>query len=212
MIDLQDLHEYCSSVTSPESDVLYKVNRETHLRTLKPQMLAGHLQGKLLQMISLMVKPRRILEIGTFTAYSTICLSEGLSENGEIHTIEQNTELEGVILNNLQKAMLINKTYLHIGNAIEIIPQLNGMFDLIYLDADHGKAPAYFRLLKPLLPSGGFMLVDNALWRGKVPFPILHDDIESKGISAFNTLINKDKDVENLLLPFRDGIMFIRKK
>lgn len=211
-MDIRDLHDYCSSISTHESDVLYNINRETHLKTLKPQMLAGHLQGKLLQIISTMLKPKRVLEIGTFTAYSTICLAAGLQENGEIHTIELNSELEGIILNNLQRAEIINKVILHIGNAIDIIPQLKGEFDLIYLDADHGKAPAYFRLLKPLMSANGFLLVDNALWRGKVPFPELHDDVESKGIAAFNKLVSNDNDVDNFLLPFRDGIMFVKKK
>ncbi len=211
-MDIQDIYDYCSSVSKQESEILYNINRETHLNTLRPQMLAGHLQGKFLEMISYMIKPRRILEIGTFTAYSTICLSAGLQEDGEIHTIEQNIELEGIILSNLHKAGLSSKSYLHKGNAIDIISQLKGIFDLIYLDADQGKAPAYYRLLKPLLPSGGFLLVDNALWHGKVPFPDKHDDVESKGMAAFNRLVFNDNDVENLLFPFRDGIMLIRKK
>jgi len=211
-MDDQEIHEYCCGVSKPESDILYNINRETHLRTMRPRMLAGHLQGKFLQMISLMLKPERILEIGTFTAYSTICLAEGLQEAGEIHTIEQDKELIGIIVSNLQKAGLSHKSFVYHGMAMDVIPNLKGTFDLIYLDAEQGKAAAYFRLLKPLLNKGGFLLVDNALWNGKVPYPEKHDDPESRGMAAFNRLVFKDNDVENFLLPFRDGIMIIRKK
>jgi len=211
-MDIQHLYDYCSSVSKPESKLLSTINRETHLRMINPRMLAGHLQGKFLEMLSLMLRPQRILEIGTFTAYSTICLSAGLRDDGEIHTIEQNIELEGIILSNIHKASLTSKVFLHKGDAIDIIPTLTGMFDLIYLDADHRRALAYFRMLKPLITSGGFLIVDNALWNGKVPYPNKHDDPESKAMAAFNHLVLYDNEVDNLLLPFRDGIMLIRKK
>lgn len=223
----QDLVIYAREHTSPESVILHRLNRETHLTQVYPQMLAGSLQGMLLKMISLMIRPERILEIGTFTGYSAICLAEGFSNPGSritdhgsgtghrvsgiLHTIEQNPELEPIISKYLNESSMATSVVLHIGDAMEVIPSLEETWDLVYIDADKARYVDYYNLVLPHVRPGGFILADNVLWDGKVLNPPEKQDRDTKGIVAFNELVQNDTRVENLLLPVRDGLTIIRK-
>ena len=174
-------------------------------------MISGHYQGRLLSMISYMIHPSCILEIGTYTGYSAICLAEGLKEGGLIHTIEINVELEEIIKNNLTKAGIIDKVKLYIGNALEIIPELVFDFDMIFLDADKVNYLKYYELLVTNLKPGGIIIADNVLWSGKVVAQN-DQDKEARFLMQFNDYVISDIRVENILMPLRDGIMLIRKK
>ena len=206
-----EIERYAEEHTSPESPVLYNLNRETHLSQVYPRMLSGHLQGAFLQMISRMIKPLRILEIGTFTGYSCINLAMGLPLNGIIHTIEVNPELEEIISRYVRKAGLSEKVILHIGQAMELIPTLDEKWDLVFLDADKPNYLRYYLEIFDKLNPGGFFLADNALWDGKVLKDNSKMDKDTIGITEFNDFIQKDDRVEQLLLPVRDGIMIVRK-
>ena len=212
MVTDEKLLNYClrhSSGPEPEA-VLRALERETHLRTLHPQMLSGPLQGMLLQMISRMIRPRRILEVGTFTGYGAICLAQGLDDDGLLHTIEANDEFAPIINRYIQLAGLENKVALHLGDASILIPSLEDTFDLVFLDAGKMDYAAHYELALPKLRSGGFLLADNVLWAGKV----LNDekDTTTEALRAFNNMVQADGRVENVLLPLRDGLMVIRKK
>ena len=217
-----ELIEYAEAHTSQEMPLLAKLTRETHLTQVYPRMLAGNLQGTFLRMVSTMVRPRRILEIGTFTGYSTINLAMGapppapspLGEGngvGLLHTIEVNPELEEIIRRYIHEAGLDDRIILHIGDAMQIIPTLNEIWDLIYIDADKSNYLNYYKMLFDHLRPGGFLLADNALWGGNVIKPKHKLDKESLGIVEFNEFVQKDERVENVLLPVRDGIMMVRK-
>ena len=175
-------------------------------------MLSGHLQGKLLEFISKMIKPERILEIGTFTGYSAICLAKGLSKNGLLFTIEINDERKKIIEEFIDKAEFSDKIKLLIGDAIKQIPKITEVFDLVFIDADKPNYLNYYKAVLPKLKSGGFILVDNVLWDGKVVHKVSKDDMSTKGIFDFNNYVQNDTTVENLMLPLRDGLMLIRKK
>ncbi len=205
------LENYIINHTSAETKLLRELNRETHVKVLFPRMMSGHLQGKFLEMVSWMIRPKRILEIGTYTGYSALCLASGLSENGLIHTIEINPELEDFIMKYVEKAGLTDRVKLHIGNAIDIIPQLDESFDLVFIDADKENYLNYYNLIFEKVRKGGFILADNALWDGKVIKPEQKMDKETSGITEFNDFVQNDKRVENVLLPFRDGVMVVRK-
>ncbi|OIP02380.1 MAG: methyltransferase [Bacteroidetes bacterium CG2_30_32_10] len=207
-----DIESYAEQHSKPESIVLQKLYRETHLKVIHPRMLSGQLQGKLLQFMSQMIKPKNILEIGTFTGYSAICLSEGLIENGIIHTIEINYELEDIARKYFEEASTTNKTKLYIGNAIDIIPTLEETFDLVFIDADKENYRKYYDLVFNKVRKGGFIIADNVLWSGKVLEEPHHNDKDTIEIIAFNKMVLQDERVDNLLLPFRDGLMIIRKK
>lgn len=205
------IQEYLSAHTSPETGLLAALNRETHAKVLMPQMLSGHLQGGFLRIISLLMQPRRILEIGTFTGYSAICLAAGLPSDGLLHTIDINEELEHIQTRYFEQAGLSNKIKLHIGNAIDIIATIDDVFDLVFIDADKQNYSNYYDLVIDKVRLGGLILADNALFSGKVlEDPIT--DTSAKAIHAFNEKVQADERVENLLLPLRDGIMMIRKK
>lgn len=206
------LEEYAAMHTSEENEVLKKLNRETWAKMLMPRMLSGHIQGRVLSMFSHMIKPKHILEIGTFTGYSAICLAEGLADNGFLHTIEINDELEEFIKKYFQEAGMKEKIVLHIGNALEIIHNLNITFDLIFIDADKENYAAYYDLVFDKLNVGGFIIADNVLWSGKVLLDYEMLDTETKALVDFNTKIQNDNRVENVLLPIRDGLMIVRKK
>lgn len=203
-----EVNAYCELHTSPESLVLNELNRETHVNILNPRMLTGNVMGSFLRMISEMIKPRRILEIGTYTGYSAICLASGLSDDGLLYTIEINKELEEVINRYIEKSGLAKKVNLFFGDACDIIPLLNEEFDLVFIDANKEQYPEYYQLVLEKVRHGGFILVDNALWDGKVLNP---EDNETKTIAEFNEFVQKDGRVENVLIPVRDGIMMIRK-
>ncbi len=206
------LDDYVCLHTSDEPQILYELNRETHLKVLQPRMLSGHFQGRLLSMISKLISPSNILEIGTYTAYSTLCLLEGLKENGEITTIDINEELEDIVRKYISKADAEKKINYLIGDATEIIPTLNQEFDLVFIDADKTNYVNYYNLVFDKVKSGGFILTDNVLWSGKVIQPLKMDDLDTKIILEFNEMVKNDSRVETILLPIRDGLMLTRKK
>jgi len=211
-MDNQEITNYAELHTSAETDLLHRIHRETYVKMPFPRMLSGHLQGRLLSFLSHSLKPLTILEVGTFTGYSAICLAEGLAENGILYTIEINEELEDQLRGLFQEAGLQEKIKLQIGNALELIPGIPGSFDLIFLDADKENYPEYYSLLVNRLNPGGILLADNVLWSGKVLAKAPDSDMETRGIKEFNDMVMQDERVENLLLPFRDGLMMIRKR
>lgn len=208
----KEIEAYAERMTTPETEILHQLSRETHLKVLRPRMLSGNMQGKLLQFISQMLKPERILEIGTYTGYSAICLAKGLNNNGLLHTIDNNPELEDIIKKYINKAGLQENIVLHIGEALNIIPTLEENFDLVFLDADKENYMQYYELSLAKLNKGGVIIADNVLWNGKVLYEPSKKDIETQSIIELNNHIVNDPRVENLLLPFRDGLMIARKK
>ena len=204
-----ELEAYCNDHSSPEIQVLAELRRETHLTQVYPRMMSGPAQGTLLRFICHMTRPGKILEIGTFTGYSAINFALGSSAT--VHTIEVNPELEAIIRKYIEAAGLSGRIILHSGDAMKIIPSINESWDLVYIDADKPNYLNYYELVFPKVRQGGWILADNALWDGKVLDPGIRDR-ETSGIREFNEFIRKDERVENLLLPFRDGIMLIRKK
>lgn len=204
------IERYILNHTTPEDPILTALNRQTHLKVLQPRMVSGHLQGKILEMISLMLKPEAILEIGTFTGYSAICLAKGLTPNGILHTFEINDELEEIAAEYIAKSNLTDKIQQHNGSALEFAPALNLKFDLIFIDGDKREYPEYYIMAKELLKPKGFILADNVLWDGKVveePMPI---DDYTRGIMKFNQMVQEDNRVQNVILPFRDGMTLIQ--
>jgi predicted O-methyltransferase YrrM len=215
---VNELEEYMGRVSMGEPDILVKLWRETHLTQVYPQMMAGHIQGLLLRMIVGMLRPHRVLEIGTFTGYSAIAMGLGmeygvnsLSEDVRIHTIESNVELEEGIRRYISDAGLEPVIHLHIGDAATIIPTLEESWDLVYIDADKPGYLNYYQLTLPKVRKGGFILADNVLWDGKVLDDPSVMDKDTRGIVEFNEFVRQDSRVENLLLPLRDGMMLIRK-
>ena len=203
------LSEYSEFHTSPESEQLKKINRDTHAGVMMPRMLSGHLQGRFLSMISKMIKPKTILEIGTYTGYSAICLAEGLAPNGRLITIDKNEELENKVRGYFQEAGLKTVIDYRIGNALKIIPDLDASFDLVFIDADKENYSNYFDLVINNVPSGGYLLADNVLWSGKVLDT--KPDKDTRAIIEFNKKVQDDNRVENILVPIRDGILVMRK-
>ena len=201
------LQRYAEQHTTPESDLLKKINRDTHANVLMPRMLAGHLQGRVLSMISHMLRPNAILEIGTYTGYSALCLAEGLAQGGKLITIDINEELEEKVKGYFESFR--DQIEYRIGRALDILPSLTELFDLVFIDADKSNYAKYFDLVIEKVRPGGFILADNVLWSGKVLDK--RPDADTKAIISFNEKIHNDKRVENVLLPIRDGIMMIRK-
>jgi len=205
----KDLLEYCEAHTNRPSDALEVIERDTHLKTVAPQMISGHLQGRFLSLISKLIKPKQILEIGTFTGYSAICMAEGLQPGGMIHTIESNLELKSLLNSHLELSGHSDRIRVHYGEALQIIAQLEGPFDLVFIDASKTEYIQYYELVLPKVSFGGIIIADNALWSGKV---IQDDkDEETIAIDAFNKMVLSDERVENVLLPIRDGLMVARK-
>lgn len=208
-----DLLKYCETHTSPEPELLKKLNRFTHLKMLQPRMLSGHFQGRLLSLLSKLKQPKSALEIGTFTGYSALCIAEGLHEEGRLTTIEANPEYEDIIRGFVQEAGLEKKIRLIIGDGFQIVRTLPEQFDLIFLDADKANYPGYYELLVERLNPGGLLLADNVLWSGKVTQQEeLNSDRDTQLIHAFNEKVHNDARVECLLLPVRDGLMLVRRK
>ena len=208
-----DLQAYAEAHTSPESELLHRLNRETHLNVMKPRMLSGHLQGRVLAMFSQMLRPRRVLEIGTYTGYSALCLAEGLAEDGLLHTIDMNDELEDMVRGYISQAGLQDRINLHLGQAAEIIPTLRESWDLVFIDADKKSNALYYEMVLPHVRPGGFILTDNVLWSGKVVEKYRTKlDKDTQEMLDFNQLVHQDPRVENVLLPIRDGILVARKK
>jgi predicted O-methyltransferase YrrM len=205
------LDDYILAHTDTEPTYLAKVNRETHLRLINPRMLSGHLQGRVLSMLCHMVRPHRILELGTYAGYSALCMAEALDDDGLIHTIECDDELEDFILENLAGSTHGHKVKLHIGNALDKINQLNETFDLVFIDADKREYMAYYEAVLPKVRQGGFILADNTLWDGKVLQKVDPNDKQTIEIMRFNDLVTSDTRIEKVLLPLRDGLTIIRK-
>ena len=202
------LFDYCTAHTSVQSALLHELERETHLKTLSPGMLSGHYQGRILSMFSKMIQPKTILELGSFTGYSALCLAEGLSENGKLHTVEVNEELEKIIRKYIVKADLENKITLHIGDAAQVVPTLPHTFDLAFIDAGKHDYENHYEMVVEKMNPGGIILADNVLWFGKVFQGKM--DVDAKRLKKFNTKIQQDTRVENVMLPVRDGILMIR--
>ena len=210
------LEEYISSHSTAENEVLEAITRDTHVHILNPHMLSGHVQGRVLSMLSHMIKPKRILELGTFTGYSALCLAEGLAEGGRLITIEHNDELEETIQRNIAKSPLSNRIELIIGDAVEVISNQfsvfsNQPFDLVFIDADKREYCTYLDAVYPLVPVGGFILADNTLWDGHIIDPAYDKDKQTLGLRAFNDKLKEDDRFEQVILPLRDGLTLIRK-
>lgn len=211
MTDPVLLDQYILDHITPEEDFLRELDRETHLKVLRSRMLSGHLQGQILSMISCMIKPKCILEIGTFTGYSALCLAKGLAEGGRLHTIEIDDELESIAKKYILKSGMSDRIFQHIGDARQIIPSINQSFDLVFIDADKREYCDYYNLVFEYIPVGGFILADNILWDGKVVDPDAADEEQTRGILEFNNLVQNDSRVRNVILPVRDGIMLVQK-
>lgn len=207
-----ELDQYVCKHTSPEDTVLAKLNRETHIKVMSPRMLSGHFQGRVLSMLSHMIRPERILEIGTYTGYSALCLAEGLTETGKLITIDVNPQLEQFVRGFFAESSLNNKIDFRIANAMELIPELDETFDLVFIDADKQNYPNYYNLVFDKVRSGGYILADNVLWSGKVTGDYDKLDKDTRILMDFNKMIQEDERVENVLLPIRDGIMIVRKR
>jgi len=206
------IFDYCEQWSAPPDPILHELERETHLKTLAPQMLSGALQGQLLKLFSHLQRPTSVLEIGTFTGYATICLAQGLAEGGQVRTIEANPELEYLIRKYLKKAGLEDKVEVHIGDAMQVIPTLPGTFDLVFIDAGKQYYQAYYDLIIDRVESGGLIIADNVLWSGKVATGLRKTDADTKQLHAFNVALQEDERVDNLLLPIRDGLLVARKR
>ena len=207
----EEIEAYAEKFTQAESEVLAKLNRETYSKVLIPRMLSGHLQGRVLSMFSKMIRPKRILEIGTYTGYSAICLAEGLQDGGDLHTIDVNFELEDMIRKYIDEAGLSEQIHLHIANAVEKVNELEGPFDIVFIDADKENYSHYFDLVFDKLSPGGYVIADNVLWSGKVVQPTEKNDHETAALKAYAQKIHDDPRVENLMLPVRDGLLVARK-
>jgi len=205
-----DLQQYVEDHSAPESELLERINRETHLKVLKPRMLSGHLQGRVLSMLAHMIHPQYILEIGTYTGYSALSLAEGLTDDGKLVTIDINEELEPTVRAYFDNSAYSGKIEYKIGNAQEIIPSLSYTWDMVFIDADKEAYPKYFEQTLPQLRKGGFIIIDNVLWSGKVSDPSKTDKA-TESIRAFNQMVHKHPSVENVLFPIRDGLMVLRK-
>jgi len=204
-----ELEQYIEKHTSPESDLLKKINRDTNVEVLKPHMLSGHVQGRFLSLISRWVKPKRILEIGTYTGYSALCLAEGLDADGKLITLDVNEELEERVRGYFKQSPLGNYIEYKIGDARKIIPSLNETFDLVFIDADKESYSLYYDLVIDKVPVGGCLLADNVLWSGKVTDE--KPDKDTRAIIDFNQKVSDDERVENVPISLRDGLMMIRK-
>lgn len=207
----EQIEEYIQQHTTPENDIMRSINRTTHLKTYYPNMLSGHVQGKFLEMVSRMIRPKNVLEIGTFTGYSAIAFAHGLAEGGKVYTIDINEELEELIKPFFNESGFDDRIELLIGNALDIIPKLNQEFDLVFIDADKEQYVDYYELAMQKLAPGGFILADNVLWSGKVLEKDAKSDKETKGIKAFNKHIKNDARVEQVMLSVRDGLLLVRK-
>ena len=208
-----DIEQYAEQHTQEESSLLKKLHRDTYAHVLMPRMLSGKLQGRMLSAISHMIRPQHILEIGTFTGYSALCLAEGLAEKGKLITIDINEELETMVRKYITEAGMESKIDYRIGNAMELLPALKEQFDLVFIDADRINYLNYYKLVFDKVRKGGFIIADNVLWSGKI---LLKDgkkaDKDTQALLDFNEFVHKDESVENVLLPLRDGLMILRKK
>ncbi len=208
----QELDDYVCAHTEKEPELLYELNRRTHLEVLQPRMLSGQFQGRVLSMLSHMIRPKNILEIGTYTGYSALCLAEGMQEGGKIVTLDKNEELEDLITEFFERAGLAESIDFRVGNAMEIVPTLEEQFDLVFIDADKRNYGNYYDMVIDRMPSGGYILLDNVLWSGKVIEEVDPNDIDTVELIALNKRLQEDDRVQNVLLPIRDGLTILRKK
>ena len=209
----EELEDYILSHIDEEGEHLARLNRETHIYHLRPRMCSGHLQGRLLKMFVRMINPRNILELGTFTGYSGLCLAEGLiAPDGELHPIEIDDELEDFIRSHFEASAFADRIHLHIGDAREILPSLGKTFDLVFMDANKREYCEYYELVFPMLAPGGFIIADNTLWDGKVVDWGKKLDAQTEGILRFNDMVTHDDRVEKVIIPLRDGLTIIYKK
>lgn len=206
------IDEYAVDHTQPEPELLARLARETHQKVLQPRMLSGHYQGRLLSMISKIAKPKTILELGTYTGYSALCLAEGLQKDGVLHTIDINEELKDFQKKYFDLSIFKDQIHQHLGNALNIIPNLDLKFDLVFIDADKPNYPDYFDLIINKLNPGGIILTDNVLWSGKVVEKIQEDDESTRALVKYNTLVAADSRLETIMLPIRDGLSISRLK
>ncbi|WP_266204179.1 O-methyltransferase [Pontibacter kalidii] len=209
----EDLLRYSEEHTSPESELLHKINRQTHLSVMRPRMLSGHLQGRLLAMYSKMIRPKQILEIGTYTGYSALCMAEGLQPGGTLHTVDINEELEERVRGYFAESGYGESIKFYIGNALEIVPTIEDAFDLVFIDADKINYGRYYDMVIDKVRPGGYIIADNVLWSGKVLEKYRKKlDEDTKAVMDFNQHVHQDERVESILLPVRDGLMIARKK
>lgn len=204
------LEEYIQAHIDAEGEVLYDLYRQTNLRLLNPRMASGHIQGRLLKMLVGMIRPMRVLEIGTFTGYATICMAQGLPEGAMIDTVEVDDELENFILGWLDKAGCSDRVKLHIGNALELVPRLGVKFDMVFMDGEKRQYPQYYEMLLEWVKPGGYILADNTLWDGHVVDSAYDRDPQTIAIRRFNDMVHADPRVEVSMIPVRDGITIIR--
>ena len=213
---MNPLDRYILDHTEPEEPLLHELDRETHLRTVAPRMVSGHLQGRLLTLLVRMLRPRRVLEIGTFTGYSALSMAAGLEEDALLHTFEVDDELEELIRSYFDRSPHERKIRLHIGSALDLAPALGERFDLVFIDGDKREYPDYYRMLmgdrgtEPLVGSGAVLIADNILWSGKVVGPVAHNDRHTQALVEFNRMVVGDPRVENVIVPLRDGLNLIR--
>ncbi len=208
----EKIDSYSHEHTTKESELLYELNRQTHIQIIAPRMLSGHLQGRMLSMFSKMIQPKYILEIGTYTGYSALCMAEGLAEDGKLITIEIDPEIADFANQFFDKSTFKNSIDSRVGDAVQVIETLADHIDLVFIDADKRNYIKYYELVLPKLKSGGYIIVDNVLWSGKVVAPAAKKDKDTKVLQELNDLIHNDTRVENVLLPLRDGLFVVRKK
>ena len=208
----ESIIEYCENHSEKEPEYLAKLNRETHQKVLQPRMLSGHYQGRLLSLISKLVNPQNILEIGTYTGYSALCLAEGLQTNGKLHTIDINEELFDFQQKYFQESEFKDQIIQHLGDATKIIPQLDLKFDLVFIDADKPNYPNYFEIIIDKMNPGGLILSDNVLWSGKVLEEVKRNDLSTEALLKYNKMLAEDDRIETVILPLRDGLTLSRLK
>lgn len=208
----EPLENYITEHSEDEPELLQKLSRETHQKILQPRMLSGHYQGRVLSVLAKLIQPKYILEIGTYTGYSALCLSEGLQKDGELHTIDNNEELVDFQRRYFDQSSFSSQIKQHLGNALDIIPRLQHTFDIVFIDADKENYSNYFHLIIDKLNPGGIILSDNVLWSGKVLEPLKKNDFATKALIDYNQLLKTDKRIETVLLPIRDGLTLSRKK
>lgn len=208
----EEILSYLEDHTPAESELLRKLDRETNLTVPYPNMLTGHVQGRFLAFISQLLRPKKILEVGTYTGYSAICFAEGLARGGHIHTIDKNPEVEDIAIRYFREAGLQDIITRYQGDALEILPKLDGTFDLIFLDADKENYPGYLGILKEKLSPDGLLMIDNTLWSGKVLEKAHTGDQETQGIQKFNKMVMEDPELDSFMLPLRDGITLVRRR
>lgn len=208
----QKIDDYVVAHSEKEPELLQQLNRETNQKVLQPRMLSGHYQGRILSLLSKLINPRKILEIGTYTGYSALCLAEGMQNEGALHTIDINEELIDLQKRYFDASPWKNQIVQHLGDATEIIPTLKGDFDLVFIDADKPNYPLYFQQIMEKLRPGGVILSDNVLWSGKVVEEIQEDDESTKALLEYNRLLAEDERLETVMLPVRDGLTISRRK